>query len=181
MEILMILLKAIGLILIADFITGTIHFLLDQYGTPDTPIIGKYVIDRNARHHQDPRQIVQNTYLKLTWTSWLLGSIVMATSFYFGVLSWEIIFTMVYGANANIIHKWTHQTQKENGKFVNFLQNIKIVQSRKHHGWHHRAPFDANYCILTDWLNPVLDKIKFWETTSKILLLVGMKPISILK
>jgi plasmanylethanolamine desaturase len=181
MEILLVIIKVIGLVLAADFITGTVHFLLDQYGSPETPIIGKYVIDRNARHHQDPRQIVESSYLKLTWTSWLLGTIIVAASYYLGILNWEIVFTMVYGANANMIHKWTHQTKKENGKFVGFLQKIKLVQSRKHHGWHHKAPFDVNYCILTDWLNPILDKIRFWETTTKILMMVGMKPVSLSK
>ena len=179
MEILIVILKIVGLILFADFITGTVHFLLDQYGSPETPIIGKYVIDRNARHHQDPRLIIQNSYFKLTWTSWLLGGIILATCYYFDVLSWEISFSMIYGANANIIHKWAHQTQKENGAFVNFLQKIKFVQSRKHHGWHHKAPFDVNYCILTDWLNPILDKIRFWEITSRILMIIGLKPISL--
>ncbi len=28
-----------------------------------------------------------------------------------------------------------------------------------HHGRHHRDPFEVKYCVMTDWLNPILDAI----------------------
>ena len=59
--------------------------------------------------------------------------------------------------------KWVHQTPSENGKIITFLQNIYLIQSASHHSSHHKSPFDMQYCILTNWVNPVLGYIGFWK------------------
>jgi plasmanylethanolamine desaturase len=177
MNTIVFILKIAACILTADFITGLVHFMLDRYGSPDTPIVGKLIYERNARHHQNPREMIKNSYFRLTWTSWALGFILVGLCYFTGILRWEIVFLLAYGANANVIHKWTHQSDKENGAFIKFLQKTKWVQSRKHHGWHHKAPYDVNYCILTDVLNPVLDKTRFWEGLSWGLESIGLKRV----
>lgn len=177
MEILIVIIKVVAMVFVGDFITGLVHFILDQYAGPNTPIIGKLVFEKNARHHHHPRQIVEKSYFDLTATSWLFGVILLATSYFvFKQIHWEVAFMLAYGANANVIHKWTHRTTAENGKLISFFQKMKFIQSRRHHGIHHRAPFDVNYCILTDLLNPILRKVRFWESTIFILSKVGIKP-----
>merc|ERR1719434_316307 len=43
------------------------------------------------------------------------------------------------------------------GAFV-WLQDHGVLVSRKAHGAHHKAPFDGNYCIVSGFWNPILDK-----------------------
>lgn len=178
MDILTVILKIILIILGADFLTGVFHFWMDIYGREDMPFVGKHVVEVNIIHHKEPRRMVKNSYFKLTWTSWTLGALLMLLSVFLWGFRWEVAFMLLYGSQANLIHKWTHQTAKENGRIVEFIQKIGLVQSKRHHGWHHKAPFDTNYCILTDWLNPILHRIKFWEFIVWILSKVGIKPIA---
>ena len=173
-----IIFKILLIILGADFLTGVFHFWMDVYGRSEIPILGKYVVDVNIIHHKYPRKMIQNSYLVLTWTSWVTAFLLWGLSVLIFGFYWEVLAALIYGSNANLIHKWTHQTTKENGGFVTFLQSTGIIQSRKHHGWHHKAPFDTNYCILTDWLNPMLHKMKFWEFIVWTLKVVGIKPIT---
>jgi len=44
MHTLHILLQALGVILLADFVTGIGHWLEDAYGTEETPVIGPSTI-----------------------------------------------------------------------------------------------------------------------------------------
>ena len=42
--------------------------------------------------------------------------------------------------------------------YIIALQDMGLVISRKAHGAHHRAPFEGNYCIVSGFWNPILDK-----------------------
>lgn len=174
----MIVLKIIALALLADFITGLVHFWMDQYGREDMPYVGKHVIEINILHHRDPRHMVKRSYWSLTYTSWMLGVIVGIIALIFGFWGWGVAFLIVYAGNANQIHKWAHQTDKENGPIIVLLQKMRLLQSRRHHRGHHHAPYDRNYCILTDWLNPVLHFFKVWEGIVWFFRLFGIHPVS---
>lgn len=69
---------------------------------------------------------------------------------------------MEFGVNANEIHKWAHRTRAENGPVITFLQRIGVLQSPVQHGNHHRGTKDTYYCVITDYLNPVLERLRFW-------------------
>jgi plasmanylethanolamine desaturase len=174
----MVLLQIFLLMLIADFTTGLVHFWMDQYGREDMPFVGKHVIEINILHHSKPRNMVKKNYFQLTYTSWLLGLIVGAVALGVGGFTWQVLFVIVYAGNANQIHKWAHQTADENGPLVTFLQRLHLIQSRHHHRHHHNAPYDRNYCILTDWLNPVLHSLRFWEGVVWFFRKFGFQPVA---
>ena len=54
------------------------------------------------------------------------------------------------------------------------LQEIGLLQSPVHHAGHHRPPSDRRYCVLTDWLNPVLDAVGIWALLERGLRRVGL-------
>lgn len=170
----MILLKILFLILLTDFITGFVHFILDQYGKPDAKFF-KNAIKINLSHHDNPRKMVKRSYWQLTRDSYILGAIIFPISLIWG-FHWEILFVLVLGAQANIIHKWAHQTKKENFLFVTFLQKLRIIQNKRHHKNHHRRPFDTYFCVMTNFWNPILEKLRFWEGMVKFLLRFGLEP-----
>jgi hypothetical protein len=66
------------------------------------------------------------------------------------------------GALANEVHRYAHQPSAAPG-WVRVLQEIGLCQSPKEHSAHHRPPHDANFCILTDWLNPLLEAIRLLD------------------
>jgi ubiquitin-conjugating enzyme E2 variant len=37
------------------------------------------------------------------------------------------------------------------------------LQSPRHHGRHHSGAKDSYYCVVTNVLNPVLEKVNFWR------------------
>lgn len=155
-------------ILLADFLTGVVHFWMDVYGKEDMPFVGKMVIEINVLHHSDPRHMIKQNYWFLTRASWLLAVIIYVISWVFmGAHSWKLAIFLVYAAQANLFHKWAHQHSWERSRFATVLQKLYIIQSPHHHHLHHNEDaegfYDRQYCILTNFLNPILDKIWFWE------------------
>lgn len=178
-SVILILVKCIGIILLADFLTGVFHFWLDQYGREDMPLVGKMVVEINILHHKDPRHMIFRDYWFLTRASWGIGIMLWILEYLLlGGIGWGGILLVVYGAQANIIHKWAHQTPNENGKLIVFLQKLQLIQSSKQHWQHHIKPYDTYFCILTNFLNPVLEKIKFWECIIGLLSKLGIKPVA---
>jgi ubiquitin-conjugating enzyme E2 variant len=89
-----------------------------------------------------------------------------------------MVLCLVFSTQGNQIHAMAHRTNKENGRLVMFLQKLGIFQGRKMHGWHHRAPYDTNFFILTNYLNPIFNKIKFFERLEWLILkILRIKPL----
>lgn len=80
-----------------------------------------------------------------------------------GQLSPMVVLAAVLGANANQVHKWSHQTRAENGPLVTAAQRLGLLQSPRHHHGHHTGHQDSHYCVMTGLLNPVLDGSGFWR------------------
>lgn len=164
MSILFNVLKAMGILLLCDFVTGVVHWLEDTYWTPDTPVIGKWIIAANWEHHKNGQAFLQKTWWESSWDLLTIGVVVIAIAAYTHHFSWEVCLFAVILANANQIHKWAHITRDENKpKLVSWLQKAYILQRTSQHGRHHRKPNNVCYCTVTNALNPVLDSIKFWH------------------
>lgn len=73
------------------------------------------------------------------------------------------------------LHKFSHMKQVPD--WVRFLQDRGVILSRKEHGLHHLAPYEAHYCILTGACNAFLDKIKFFRYLEYLVFqITGNKP-----
>jgi ubiquitin-conjugating enzyme E2 variant len=84
--------------------------------------------------------------------AWLLGR-----------LSPMVVLGALLGANANQVHKWSHRTPAENGPAVGLAQRLLLIQSPGHHHQHHSGRRNSHYCVLTNLLNPVLDRFRVWR------------------
>jgi ubiquitin-conjugating enzyme E2 variant len=163
-------LKIVGIILLVDFITGFVHWLEDSFWSPDTPLLGKWLVVPNQAHHLNGQDFLQKSWLESSWDLLLIGILVMMGAYFLHQLTWEVGFFAFLVINANQIHKWAHITQNKNKpSIVAFLQKIYILQRTRHHGQHHRKPHLTHYCTLTNVLNPVLDKLKFWRSIEYVL------------
>jgi hypothetical protein len=73
----------------------------------------------------------------------------------------------------NQFHKWAHQESPS--AFARWLQRKRLVLEPQHHKRHHTQPFDMNYCITNGWLNPLLNKLKFFRRLEAALKFLGIE------
>jgi len=146
----------------AEFAAGFVHWFEDAYVREHTPVIGKFVGRPNIIHHHYPRHMTRNSWWQSSWDLVLISAILILAALAVGWLTWHVWLFAILAANANEFHKWAHRTRKENGRVITFLQDIRILQTSKHHALHHTDPKNSHYCTITNALNPVLDTLRFW-------------------
>jgi ubiquitin-conjugating enzyme E2 variant len=84
-----------------------------------------------------------------------------------------IAMTTVATVATNQFHKWAHQENPSS--LARLLQRTRLVLEPAHHQLHHTEPFDKHYCITNGWLNPLLNKIRFFRALETTLALVGIE------
>lgn len=174
----MVLLQILLCILITNFISGVGHWWQDAYSNPKWPVVGQIVAQANLDHHASPRKFLKNSWLLRNSTPLVLAALIGLLFWVLGGLTWQVALVLLLLSLINEFHAFSHRTYKESGRLVVALQRIGLLQSRKHHGWHHRAPYDCHYCILTNWLNPLLDRLNIWYYLELVVaFLFGIRPI----
>jgi ubiquitin-conjugating enzyme E2 variant len=99
----------------------------------------------------------------------VLGALMLAGAWMFDVLTWQVWLFVALSVNANQVHKWSHQTRAENGPIIARLQDWKILQTPHHHGLHHKDPKNTYYCPITNFVNPVLERVSFWNRLENVI------------
>ncbi len=89
-----------------------------------------------------------------------------------GLYSWQVIVCLLFCIQGNEVHAMSHRPDKNTGPLVRLLQKTGIFQSKKMHRWHHKAPYETNFCIMSDFVNPILNRIGFWRKLEMLILKV---------
>ena len=144
----------------ADFITGIIRWWEDTYGNP------------NLIHHKQQTKLLEGSYWNRINTSFFAIAMIGAVFWLIGLCSWQIILCLLFCVQGNEIHAMSHRPDKVNGRIILFLQKKGIFQSKKTHRWHHKAPYETNFCIMSDFVNPILNAIGFWRKLEYLILKV---------
>jgi len=169
----MILLKILLCILIADFFTGAIHWFEDAYGNPNWSFGLGQVIKDNIIHHEQPDKFLEGSLFERIKVSLVIASILFAIFYLLGFMNWYVGITLAYASLSNQIHAIGHV--KQTNKVIILLQRIGLIQSKEMHDLHHSSPYDINYCVMTNYLNPILTYINFWYKVEHLLSLIGIK------
>ena len=156
-------LQFVGVVLVADFVSGVVHWLEDAYARKDTPIIGKWIGEANIEHHSKPRAFISRGWWASSWDLALAGVLVVSGAWWMKLLSWHVWIFAFVSANANQVHKWAHRAPHENGRLITWLQKSKLVQTQRHHAKHHSGEKNSHYCSVTNFLNPILEALGFWK------------------
>ena len=155
--------QAIFTLLAADFVAGIVHWLEDAYVREDTPVVGALVGRQNIVHHHCPRYFTRLNWWQSSWDLLCISAAIVLVAWALNVLTWQVWLFATISVNANEVHKWAHRTRKENGALISFFQDIRLLQTPRHHSRHHTSPKNSHYCTTTNLLNPVLDSIRFWD------------------
>src|SRR5688572_27214021 len=174
-------------LLVADFVSGFVHFLADNFFEADTPIIGATFVRPFREHHADPLAITTHGFVHANGGNTLVtlplmtpmallvpiedspfATTIAAVTFSFLVPIWL----------TNQIHKWAHMPAPP--RVVRLLQRSGIILANEHHDWHHKSPFDTYYCITVGAWNPLLERIKFFERLERFIRrwVPGTDPVS---
>ena len=154
--------QAAGVYLLVDFISGIIHWSEDRYGSETTPFVGN-AIRKNILHHHRPRHITRIPLWEAASPTFFIALSLFGLGTLLGFFGWQLLFLMLLGMNVNTVHRWAHSTPRELPWVIRTLQRLRLIQTPKHHAIHHGLPRVTHYCAFTNWLNPVLEKIRFWR------------------
>lgn len=162
--------------LVADFISGLVHWYEDRamVGASRFEFLNGVRMD-NERHHQQPGYLVRyswweniNTTAPIAWTA--------AIVLYFA-LGWHFAaFVFAFLGIGNLVHRWAHEPPSKLPFWVVLLQKTGLFISASHHSGHHfskgklvaREDSKIRFCVMSNWLNPLLDYVKFWEFFSRL-------------
>ena len=172
--------------LAADFLSGFVHFLADNFGSYGTPILGPNFIEPFREHHVDPKGIVGHDFVDANGNNslatlpfmvlvWLV--VPLQTAYYGYLFGVFFLFVCLAAFLTNQFHKWAHM--EDPPAFAGWLQARGVILSHEHHDIHHESPYDTYYCITAGFWNPLLDRIRFYERTERLIrrLVPGTDPM----
>ncbi len=161
----------VGGYLWADFVSGFFHFLADTYGSVHTPFLGPVFFRTFREHHVDPLAITRHGFLEVNGANCIISlpfvavtvGLVPVRESVIGLLIGAFMFAFLVGIFfTNQFHRWAHMPSPP--RWIRRLQATGLILGVAHHQRHHVAPYDTNYCITSGLMNPVLARIRFFET-----------------
>jgi len=166
-----------------DFISGIVHWAADTYGSEEMRIIGPSLVKPFRLHHIYPRDICTHGLVETTGNVCILAVPVLSVCLYLmwlapdsGLLAFAVVsFSLMAVATVatNQFHKWAHQEHPS--ALARWLQQKRLVLEPEHHKRHHTHPFDVNYCITNGWLNPLLNRLRFFRRLEAALGFFGIE------
>jgi plasmanylethanolamine desaturase len=150
---------------VADLLSGIVHFLADNFGSPDTPVLGKAFVMPFRDHHTDPTGILHHPFMIANGNNCLIGLPPLLIVLFLADIDGSVpgyllgAFTLSLSLSVfftNQFHKWAHMETPP--RAAAWLQSKGVILSKQHHDVHHMSPFDTYYCITTGWWNPILQK-----------------------
>lgn len=159
----------------ADFASGVIHWGFDRYGSRSTPVVGANFIVPFREHHVDPKGITRHDFIETNGNNCIATMVVLLPALVIdptaGAFSAVLLITLAsmcfFVMGTNQFHKWAHEDEPP--AVVMALMKANLILEAKHHAVHHTPPFDRYYCITTGWLNPLLDRVRFFARTEALI------------
>jgi hypothetical protein len=156
----------VGLVLaayaVADLASGIVHYLLDNFGSPDTPVIGQKFVKPFRDHHVDPMAMTRGDFIAVNADNvFVCLPVIIPTFFFLDVARHPYWGVFLVGLVAGVImtnqlHKWAHMPTVP--RLVAVAQRSGVVLSKEHHSVHHSGAYDSNYCITWGHLDMLLNR-----------------------
>jgi hypothetical protein len=161
--------------LLADFLAGSVHWIADRFFDPATPLLGPMWIAPFREHHEDALGITRHDFFEVSGNNALLATPLVAflatRPTPAGSLSQ---FLFVLGASltlalfvTNQFHSWSHSPSPP--RFVRHLHSWGLILTPRRHARHHCDDYDRAYCVTSGWLNPLLDRVRFFQRLERLI------------
>ena len=157
--------------LLADLLSGLVHWAGDTLGSERTPVLGPSFIAPFREHHDDPQAMVAHGTVELVGSTALLAlpSLVPVTHLvaFEGrglprlALGGLLLATLLGVVVTNLVHRWAHMDRPP--AVAALLQRAGLILTPARHERHHTAPFDGWFCISSGLLDGLLMRIGLWE------------------
>lgn len=172
----------------ADFVTGIFHWWEDRYLDESQSLeFFRGVATDNEQHHEKPTAMLLSTYWENMRSAAIFAAPVSAVLFWCGVPVW-LWLGIGLTSFGNLIHRFSHTPKRQLPGWIRLLQRLGIFISHEHHDTHHRhengrlviPKWHASiaYCPMTNWVNPVLDFVHFWDGCEYVLRLFGIRTLT---
>jgi plasmanylethanolamine desaturase len=170
-----------GMIL-ADFLSGLVHWGADTWGRESMPILGKRLLHPFRVHHVNPADFLRRRFFDTNGDVAFLAIPAMLVALQIPLTTAASVFGAVLltsfsavGLMTNQIHQWAHMQKAPLP--IYWLQQLGIILSFDAHEKHHSPPYVQNYCIATGWCNRPLQALKFFSRLERIITLcTGLQP-----
>lgn len=165
---------AVGCLLVADFVTGLLHWAEDTWLAPGrSPFLDRWVVNDNIGHHRAPGAIRAGHYWQTNRVCIIMAVVAALLCAAFAVHAWEPYAVIALLSQSNQIHLWGHTSRPP--RAVAMLQRLGLLQSARHHAKHHKSPYAVRFCTMTELLNPILDAVGFWRSLEALAVACGAK------
>ena len=171
-----VLAMLVGGYVMADLLTGFVHWFCDRFFDETTPIIGPGLIAPFREHHRDPLLMTRRGFLELTGSSFRALAPLLWAYLWLGsslpVFIDAFVFALASGAVAtNLLHRWAHDPAPP--QIARLLHASGLVLTPERHARHHAPPYAAAYCVTSGWLNPICERLRIWTRAEAALVALG--------
>ncbi|MFO0676021.1 MAG: fatty acid desaturase family protein [Polyangiaceae bacterium] len=163
-------------LLLADLASGLVHWGCDTWGSTEIPIVGRHFIRPFREHHVDPKSITRHDLVETNGNNCfsalpveIVALFLNPTSAFQAYVATSLVFLALFVGFTGQIHKYAHMEDGEPPAFVRWLQDKRIILSRRHHDHHHGAPFDRHYCITVGFWDRPLERIGFFRRFERLI------------
>ena len=142
---------------LADLLSGVVHWTADTWGSETTVVIGPRFIRPFRVHHINAQDIVARPFLHLNGDV-ALGVLPMLVAAFFVSDAWRFFLVLLALSilPTNQIHQWAHQPVAP--PVARVLQRLGLILRPEEHLLHHTAPNRSHFCITTGWCNGFLGR-----------------------
>lgn len=152
--------------LLADLVSGLVHWFGDTFFEEDTPVWGTLFVGPFREHHRNPLAMTHHGFGELNGSNCLgvVPLLLIALTLreraaedsgaLFGMS--VLLFFSLSIAVTNQIHSWCHAPRAPQA--IVWLQSGGFILSPERHASHHQGGSRDAYCVTTGWMNGFLDR-----------------------
>ena len=167
--------------LFADLATGVYHWAVDNYGSGETPVLGRQIAAFQG-HHGAPWTIAQRAFannlsaLTVPVTPQMVALLGLSSHLSVGFASFYAT-SLLFIVLSQEAHRQAHFIRPS--PLFERLQKWGLSLPRRMHAQHHAEPYGVNYCIVSGVWNALLDRQKVFRRLEKIVFeITGNEPIA---
>ncbi len=150
-------------LLVIDFLSGFVHWFFDTQFEPSKRFLGRISVDF-LDHHVRPGRTAEVGFFASAWRPALFVSApLMALSVMVPLPAWLAAALFWVGFLSMLVpqtHKEAHLGKRPHP--IAALQKLRLIIHPAAHQAHHDDNRES-FCVFTGWLNPVLDRMRFWR------------------